>query len=197
MKRFFFLILVGIVLSSCKPIIETQTTVVPTEIAEIPVTLTPEPVPSITLSYSSVVYEDADGKFLLRYPEAWTIDPDQQIGDRGAQTVLLSPGSSVESIAVGGSRIVIVRYDWDPKNDLAARVAQRKIAWDASGFIVLQESKRFLNDGREVVDLVIRTIDNHEVLFTLTTIGDRYLEISAEGDLNLCKEILGTLSSLD
>ena len=179
MKRLFFLILIGFALSSCKPIMETQTTVVPTENAEIPVTLTPDPVSSITLSYLPVVYEDADGKFLLRYPEASTINPDQQIGDRGAQTVLFSPGSSVESIADGGSRIVIVRYDWDPKNDLAARVAQRKIAWDASGFIVLQESKRFLNDGREVVDMVIRTIDNHEVLFSLTTIGDRYLEISA------------------
>ncbi len=197
MKRLILLILIGFALSSCKPNMETQTAVVPTESVEIPVTLTPEPVSSITLSYSPVVYEDADGMFLLRYPEAWTIDPDQQIGDRGVQTVLLSPGSSVEIIADGGSRIVIVRYDWDPKNDLAARVAQRKIAWDASGFSILQESNRFLNDGREVVDLVIRTIDNHEVLFSLTTIGDRYLEISAEGDLNLCKEILGTLSSLD
>jgi hypothetical protein len=176
---------------------ETPITIAPTKAIENAATVTVEPTIAIVLSYVPAIYEDADGKFSISYPEEWTIDPEQQIGDRGSQTVLLSPGSSVESIADGGSRVVIVRYDWDPKNDLAARLAQRKIAWDASGFTILQESNRFLQDGREVIDLMIRTVDNHEVMFSLTTIGDRYLEISAEGDLNLCKEILGTLSSLN
>jgi hypothetical protein len=197
MKRLFFLFLLGLALSSCTPITETQITVAATKVIELAVTATSEPAPSITLSYAPVFFEDTEGRFSLRYPEDWTIGPEQQIGDRGSQTVLLSHGSSVESIAENGSRVVIVRYDWDPQNDLAARVAQRKIAWEASGFTILQESTRSLQDGREVVDLVIRTVDNHEVLFSLTTIGDRYLEISAEGDLNLCQEILGTLSSLE
>lgn len=197
MRRLLFLFLLSFAFSSCKPMGETPITIAPTKAIENAATVTVEPTIAIVLSYVPAIYEDADGKFSISYPEEWTIDPEQQIGDRGSQTVLLSPGSSVESIADGGSRVVIVRYDWDPKNDLAARLAQRKIAWDASGFTILQESNRFLQDGREVIDLMIRTVDNHEVMFSLTTIGDRYLEISAEGDLNLCKEILGTLSSLN
>ena len=92
---------------------------------------------------------------------------------------------------------MLMRYDWDPKNDLAARVTQRKTAWEASGFVILDESTRELEDGRAVVDLLFQTSDKHEVMFTLTTIGDRYLEISVEGNLDLCREILGTLRSID
>jgi len=123
--------------------------------------------------------------------------PEQVIGDRGSQTVLLSPGSTIETLAEGGSRIVLLRYSWDPKNDLSAWSAQRKLAWEASGLVILDESTHELADGRAVVDLLMKGTDGTEILFSLTTIGDRYLEINAQGNLELCREILGTLKSLE
>lgn len=186
-----------IAISACQPVVETQ---VP---AAVPVTVdTPEAIATqaptqMVLSFTPATYSDEVGKFAFDYPDMWTLDAEQVIGDRGSQTLLLSPGSTAESIAQDGSRIVLMRYAWDPKNDLAARVAQRKTAWDASGFVILVESTRELEDGRAVVDVHMETPDKNQFMVTLTTIGDKYLEISAEGDLALCQEILGTLRSID
>jgi hypothetical protein len=149
------------------------------------------------LSFVPATYRDEAGKFAFEYPADWSTDPEQVIGSRGSQTLFLSPGSTVETLAEGGSRVVLMRYDWDPKNDLAARLAQRKVAWEASGFVILEESTRQMADGREIVDLLIQTTDGTQVLYSLAVIGDQYLELSAEGNLQLGQEVLGTLDSID
>ncbi len=201
MKTRIILFVVSIlVLSACK---STTNTPIPTTaviLTEAPVmteapamTTTLEPTES--LSFTPETYEDASDKFAFQYPADWTLLPEQIIGDRGAQTVLLSPGSSVETLADGGSRVLLFRYRWDPKNDLSAWSAQRKQAWEASGMVILDESTRELADGRAVIDLLMQSVDGSQVLFSLTTIGDRYMEINAQGNLELCKEILGTLRS--
>jgi len=197
MKKLLLLVALLMAISGCKPVVNTQ---IPTETPVIDVTPTLTATATITpvaLSYAGVTYTDEIGKFAFDYPDTWTLDAEQVIGDRGTQTLLLSPGSTAETIAEGGARIVLMRYDWDPKNDLAARVAQRKTAWDASGFVIVDESTRELEDGRAVVDLLMQTTDKTQFLVSLTTIGDKYLEISAEGNLGLCKEILATLRSIN
>lgn len=186
-KSILLLFVCVIILSACKPgfLSPAEPTTVQTPLA------------TLGSSFLPTTYKDLDGKLSFNYPHDWTLLPEERIGDRGTQTLILSPGSTAEALADGGSRIVMMRYDWDPKNDLSAWTAQRKSAWDASGMKILDESTRELKDGRAVVDLLMQTIDNRQVLYSLTTIGDRYLEMSAEGDMNLCKEILGTLQSIE
>jgi hypothetical protein len=197
-KHFLFLLVFVMTLAACRPLIETQTPTLPVLIEALTAapTLAPTLEESVQLTFSATRFEDEEGKFAFDYPDTWTVDQEQVIGDRGSQQVLLSPGSTVETLAEGGSRIILVRYDWDPKNDLAARVTMRKTAWDASGFVIVDESTRELEDGRAVVDLLMETPDKQQVLFCLTTIGERYLEIVAEGDIVLGKEILSTLASI-
>ncbi len=193
MKRFLLLIVFVMTLTACQPAIETPAPTVPAS-TKTPTTPTLEA--TVQLLYSAIRFEDLEGKLTFDYPDTWTAEAEQVIGDRGSQQVLLSPGSTIETLAEDGARIILVRYDWDPKNDLAARVTMRKTAWDASGFVILDESTRELEDGREVVDLLMETTDKQQVLFSLTTIGERYLEIVSEGDIVLGKEILSTLASI-
>lgn len=197
-KRFLLLMLFVMTLAACQPAIETPAPTLPavTEAPTVPPTLAPTQEETVQLSFSAIRFEDLEGKIAIDYPDTWTVDQEQVIGDRGSQQVLLSPGSTLETLAEGGSRIILVRYDWDPRNDLAARVTMRKTAWDASGFVILDESTRELEDGRAVVDLLMETPEKQQVLFSLTTIGERYLEIVAEGDIVLGKEILSTLVSI-
>ena len=190
----FLMIVIG-----CAPAAATQpATVPPTAIEVIEAVATAEPSPTAEqLSFVPATYRDEVGKFAFDYPAGWSAGPEQVIGSRGSQTLFLSPGSTAEVLAEGGSRVVLMRYDWDPKNDLAARLAQRKAAWEASGFVVLEESTRQMADGRAIVDLLMQTTDGTQVLYSLAVIGDQYLELSAEGNLQLGREILSTLDSID
>jgi hypothetical protein len=194
--RLNLLIVLIIGLAACNP---AQATVVPTSIpvATEAILQTPTIEATRALSYSPKWYEDPIGKIAFQYPADWSLEPDQVIGDRGSQTLILSQGSSAEKVAPGGARIVLMYISWDPKNDLSARTTQRKTAWEASGFVILDESTRELEDGRAVVDLLMETPDKTQFLVVLTIAGDRYLEMSAEGDLDLCSEILGTLKSIN
>jgi len=197
-KRFLLLLVLVLTLAACQPVVETAvpTIAVATRLPTSAPTLTPTQEATVQISYSAIRFEDLEGKFTFDYPDTWTAELEQVIGDRGSQQLLLSPGSTLEMLAEGGSRIILARYNWDPKNDLAARVTMRKTAWDASGFVILEESTRELEYGRAVVDLLMETPDKQQVLVSLTTIGERYLEIVAEGDIELAKEILSTLASI-
>ncbi len=194
MKTLLVTLMVILILAACAPEPEPTLLVNSPTVVEVP-TLTPtiEAVPA--LSYPAVVYTDSTDRISFQHPSDWTIVPEEVIGSRGSQTVLLSPGSTIEALADGGSRIVLLRYQWDPKDDLSAWEAQRKLAWEASGFTILEESTRELEDGRPVVDLRMKTPDGTEMVLSLTTIGGLYMELNGTGNLELCREILGTLAS--
>ena len=127
---------------------------------------------------------------------SWTLDPSSQVGVRGAQALLLSPGTTPETVADGGTRVSVTVYLWDPKHDLDAYVAQRKVAWDASGFAASQEETWQLADGRTVYSFSVRTPDV-PTLYLLTTVGEDYLVMTGDGDLTLFREIAHTLRPLD
>jgi hypothetical protein len=147
------------------------------------------------LSFTPATYTDARAGFALDYPADWTLDPGSQIGVRGGQALLLSPGTTPETLTDGGTRVNIVTYLWDPKHDLAAYVAQRKMAWDASGFAITREEQWPLADGRAAYIFVVQTPE--QPTFTLlTTVGEDYLQISGDGDLALVEEIAYTLRPL-
>lgn len=166
----------------------------PTEEAvELQATKTAEP----GLSYDSSTYTDEMAWIAMDYPQDWSIQQSTQVGERGWQGGLFSPGSSIESLAGGGSRVMITLYSWDPAGDIEAYTAQRKLAWEASGFKILDEVTNFLPDDRAVVTFLVVTSEGEKVVFAFLTTGDDYLEVSGQGDLPLCQEIIGTLRPID
>lgn len=145
-----------------------------------------------TLSFVPATYSDESAGVTLEYPADWSLDPSSVVGVRGAQALLASPGSSAETIADGGTRVSIMTYIWDPKNDLDAWVAQRKTAWDASGFTLAREEEWTLADGRAAKVFVVQAPDSESITL-LTTAGEDYLQVTGEGDLALAEEILRTV----
>ncbi len=158
-----------------------------------PATSTPRP----ALSYESATYTDEMAWIALDYPQGWQVQQTVQIGERGWQGGLFSPGSSFESLAEGDSRVMITLYAWDPPGDIEAYTAQRKLAWDASGFSILEESTDFLTDDRAVVTFLVETSTGEQMILAFLTSGDDYLEVNCEGELGLCREIIGTLRPID
>ncbi len=116
------------------------------------------------------------------------------VGDRGTQVQFLSSPELAEAPVVppGGTRVNATIYQWDPKNDLAAYVANRKTAWEASGFQILAEEPRVLELGLPAVQFTVQTPEAQAILL-IAALGDQYLELSGEGNLELVKEIVGRL----
>ena len=173
-------------------------TIVPTTAPtpEPPMPATAPIAPTTQLSFTPATYTDERAGFELDYPAAWTLDPSSQVGVRGGQALLLSPGTPPETLANGGTRVSITTYIWDPKNDLDAYVAQRKVAWDASGFAITREEQWRLADGRTAYVFVVQTPE--QPTFTLlTTIGQDYLQIGGDGNAALLEEIAHTLRPLN
>jgi hypothetical protein len=202
MKRIslFFLACLIFIGAGCSPsIIPEQAEPVSTEsvmATQEPVTLEPA-VPSMPTetpvpAFDASTYRDESANFEFDYPSDWSLDPSSQIGPRGAQALLTSPGTTAETLAEGGSRLAITTYLWDPKNDLDAYIAQHKLSWNASGFTILSEEQWTLAGDRRAAAYVITTPEEQS-FFMLTIIGDDYLVLSGNGDLNLLSEIAKTL----
>ena len=204
MKRLFLFFLANLIFigTGCSPsITPRQTEPVPAEpviATQVPVTLEPVTQPTSTdtpapmSAFDASIYRDESDNFEFDYPSDWSLDPSSQIGPRGAQALLTSPGTTAETLAEGGSRLSITTYLWDPKNDLDAYIAQHKLAWSASGFTILSEEQWRLAGDRRAAAYIIATPEEQS-FFMLTTIGDDYLVLSGNGDLNLLSEIAKTL----
>ena len=210
MKRTTFIVFVLVLwLSTCNApepnMIEpmdaapTQTNVPATEttahfdtLSATPPTPTEETVPQGKLpasSFDSQPYINEEAGFALDIPTGWTIN-EAIVGSRGTQVQFLSKPELADAAVVpeAESRVNATIYQWDPKNDLDAYVQQRKTAWEASGFTILEEQALTLELGLPAVLFTIQTPDTESVIL-LAALQDSYLEISGEGDLDLVKEI--------
>ena len=87
-------------------------------------------------------------------------------------------------------RVSATIYQWDPKKDLAAFITNQKSAWDASGFTILEEQPLTLELGLAATEFTVKTPEAN-VVYLITAIGDRYLVLSGEGNLELVKKIVG------
>ena len=209
LRSFLSLILpaMAVVAAACAP--ATPPAAIPTlldlttpEATPIPAIPTAAVVPAATAtvqpaapshSFTPATYQVPSEGIELDYPSDWTTLPVETVGSRGSQGQLFSPGSSAETLADGGTRMAMTVYLWDPKNDLAAYVTQRKTAWESSGFTLAKDAGGDLTDGRKYASFIIQTPDNHQAFFLFTTLGDKYLEISGEGNLALVEEIALTV----
>jgi hypothetical protein len=159
-----------------------------------------EPIPTSTAAipnaklpaapFEAETYINGTAGFALDYPAGWTVR-EMAIGERGSQVQFLSSPDLAEAATVpaGQTRVVAAIDQWDPKNDLAAFVAQRKTAWEASGFTILEEQSLTLELGLQAVEFTVQTAES-TVIFLIAALPERYLVLSGEGDLELAKEIV-------
>jgi hypothetical protein len=144
-------------------------------------------------SFESQPYVDETTGFALDYPADWTATQ-SMVGDRGSQTVLSKPElADAADLPAGETRVTVAVNQWEPKNDLAAYVDTRKTAWESSGFTVVEEEEPVLDLGLAAKQFVIQTPDGKQALFLFAAVGDQYVTVSGEGDMNLVKEIASRL----
>jgi hypothetical protein len=136
-------------------------------------------------------YVNEAAGFALDIPVNWTIR-EQVVGPRGTQIQFLSSPELAEApvLPEGATRLNATVYQWDPKNDLDAFIANQKTAWESSGIRVLKEEALILELGLPAVRFHVQAPDA-ELIFLMAALGDQYLVLSGEGDLELVKEIVG------
>ena len=210
MKRLFFALLPGvIVLSACmgvpgnttlEPVVtdipatmpvftDTAAPVIPTDTAAAPTEAVPNPkLPAASFEAQPYINEAAG--FALDIPVGWTVN-EMVLGDRGSQVQFLSSPELAEAPVVpqGATRVNATIYQWDPKNDLGAFVANQKAAWESSGITILGEEQLVLEQGLPAVRFNVQTPDM-QLVYLMAALGDQYLVLSGEGDLALVDEIV-------
>ncbi len=141
-------------------------------------------------SFEADTYHNEEAGFALDYPAGWTVQ-EMVVGPRGTQVQFLSAPELADAPTLpnGATRVAATLYDWEPRNDLAAYVAHMKTAWEASGFTVLSEEERILELGLPAVEFTVQSPDVQTV-YLIAALGDRYLVLSGDGDLELVKEII-------
>jgi hypothetical protein len=144
--------------------------------------------PQAPLSFAAATFRDEALGIEFEYPAAWTVTDLGQLGSRG---------SGAQFTEEGQPRLNLTLYRWDPTDDLDAYVEHRKQAWGSSGFSLLSEEELPLPGGSRAGRFVIETPDSIQALFFFTPLGDRYLELSGEGDIELLTEITGTVRPLE
>jgi hypothetical protein len=201
MKQLIFTVLLMMTLLSACAGAPANTTLEPvqTDIPALPSDTAPAPTPTEAApnpklpaaSFEAEPYVNESAGFALDIPAGWTVN-EQVLGPRGTQIQFLSAPelALVPVVPEGGTRVNATIYQWDPKNDLSAFVAQQKTAWEASGVTILEEEPLTLELGLPAARFHVQAPDA-QLIFLMTALGDQYLVLSGEGDLELVKEIVG------
>lgn len=171
---------------------ETAAPVIPADTVPAPT----EPMPNPKLpasSFESQPYINETAGFALDIPVGWTVN-EQVIGSRGTQVQFLSSPELAEApvVPTGATRVNAMVYQWDPKNDLAAFVANQKTAWESSGITILEEEQLVLEQGLPAVRFNVQTPDT-QLIYLVAALHDQYLVLSGEGDLAFADEIMRRL----
>jgi hypothetical protein len=171
---------------------ETAAPVIPTDTVAVPTESMPNPKLPAS-SFESQPYINEAAGFALDIPVGWTVN-EMVIGSRGSQVQFLSSPELAEApvVPAGATRVNATIYQWDPKNDLAAFVANQKTAWEASGITILEEEQLTLELGMPAVRFHVRAPDT-DLIFLIAPLADQYLVLSGEGDLALVDEIVRRL----
>jgi len=197
-RKVFVLMILGVVLltacvaaeeATAIPVASPSPVVLPTQTA-VPPTPIPTDLPTPTtqpLSFVAATYRDEAAGFELDYPAEWGKPFSMGGGDRG---------SIMQFRVSEEAQLDVVVLLWDPKGDLGAFLANHHVAWDTSGINVISEEATTLADGRSAARIVVQGSDGARGFFFFTTLGDRYLQLSGGGDLELLAEISRTVRPL-
>jgi len=187
---------VMLALAACTPATPEPTPLpAPTNTAA-PAPTVAQPTPTTGITFEAAVYRNDTAGFEFDYPAGWTVGPDE-IYSRGGITALTSwerPNDVLpEETPPGETRLDITVLLWDPRNDLDAFIDVRMTAWDASGIEVISRQDLMLENGHAAVVFIVQGIDGEQGFFFFTTLIDRYLILSGEGDLALLEEIASSV----
>lgn len=162
-----------------------------------------ETVPTQTLpllTFEAATYQDESAGFSLQYPASWMLDDSLGGGSRASLVQFSSwqhtPGD-YDNPPAGGSVLSVQVITWDPKGDLEAFIATRKIAWQSSGITLLSEERGEHESGRQLASFEVQGSDGEQAFFFFTTLGEQYLSLSGWGDLAVLQEISRTLRFAD
>lgn len=155
-------------------------------------TAEPSATPPSAPSFEPATYRNASAGFEFDYPADRAVGPDEQ-DSRGGITAFSSWPRPIDVLPgetpPGETRLDVTVQLWDPTGDLEAFLEQRRTAWDASGIAVISEERWTLTDGREAAAFVVQGSDGSMGYFFFTTLGNRNLVLSGDGDLALLAEI--------
>jgi hypothetical protein len=192
MKKFLYILFfASFILTACGGAAIAQPTIQPA--ATIQPTAAPAPtemkIPAPAWEAQTYVNEEVG--FALDVPATWTYT-EQVVGERGSQVKFLSaPDISDNAVTIeGGVRLIITLYDWEPKDDLPAFIAVRKEAWADN--TIVSEAQVMLEGGLPSTLVTLQTPDT-ALVYLLAYVGETYLVISGEGDLELAKQVFLTL----
>jgi hypothetical protein len=191
-------------LASCAPSAPASPTATATEASSSPVpvaTATSEPTATTqALSFQASVYRDDVAGFEFDYPANWTVGPIEQYS-RGGITAFTSwsrPDDVLpDETPAGETRLDVTVQLWDPVNDLDAFVQQRRRALEGSGMVILSQETWALTDGRAAEVFVLEAGNGYQAFYFFSTIGEKYLVLSGDGDLVLLAEIAGTVRGIE
>jgi hypothetical protein len=176
--------------------IQSTVDAVLTDNAPVPTAASLEPTSVPGLSFEAVAFTDAVAGFEFDYPVGWVVGPVEQ-QSRGGITAFTSWDRPTDVLPnetpAGETRMDAVVQLWDPKGDLEAFVEQRSKAWDASGIVVTPQEEWTLADGRPAKSFLLQASNGAQSYIFFTTLGDKYLVLSGEGDLALLAEIAHTV----
>jgi hypothetical protein len=164
--------------------------------APVPTSASLEPTAVSGPSFEAAAYRYAVAGFEFDYPAGWAVGPIEQ-QSRGGITAFTSWERPTDVLPnetpAGETRMDAVVQLWDPKGDLEAFVEQRSTAWDASGIAVTPQEEWTLADGRPAKSFLLQASNGAQSYVFFTTLGDKYLVLSGEGDLALLAEIAHTV----
>ncbi len=104
----------------------------------------PESTQAAGPSFEATTYRDETAGYAFDHPVDWTVGPVEQ-HSRGGITAFTSWERTADVLPdatpAGETRMDVVVQLWDPKGDLEAFVAQRSLAWDASGIAATLQEK--------------------------------------------------------
>ncbi len=156
-----------------------------------PATAVPEMIVADTLFHTDETYA-----YTFDYPVEWMLDP-VTFGARAPGGYQLTswphePGM-VSEVPAGGTIMNILVQLWDPKADLPAFIAQRKADWDASGIEIVSEADVTLASGQPAKEFVTVASDGSSGYFLFSVIGEDYLVVSGNGDIELIRLVARSL----
>ena len=153
-----------------------------------------------SLSFEPATYRDEPAGFEFDYPAEWTKEGPQVIGPRGYIAQFTSyphpPGDIPDIQPEGSSQLQTAVMLWDPKGDLDAYIEQRKMGWASSGNTIISEQEHALAGDLQAASFVIDSFGT-QAYFLLAAVGEKYLVISGQGDIDLLNEIALTLRPLE
>jgi len=151
----------------------------------------------IQLSYDSVLYSDEEAGIELDYPAGWNEGYGERQSRAYFQTYFSwdpSVSDSIEFVPAGGTYMQIEVALWEPTNDLDAYVEWQSQSLEGSRNEFLSKEAFTTADGGSGVLAVVQAVDGSKVFFFFwMAIGERYLTITGEGDLQLLTEIVSTV----